>query len=56
MNLVEPIRGKMKMTCNIEKGNVPNMSIEDITKGLNFAIEASLENEVDIKSVEGKTH
>lgn len=38
----------------ISKGNVPSMSIEDITKGLNFAIIAALENKVDIKSVEGK--
>lgn len=40
----------------ISKGNVPSMSIEDITKGLNFAIEAALEYRQDIKSVEGKTH
>lgn len=38
----------------ISKGNVPSMSIEDITKGLNFAIIAALENKEDIKSVEGK--
>lgn len=40
----------------ISKGNVPSMSIEDITKGLNFAIEAALEYREDIKSVEGKIH
>lgn len=40
----------------ISKGDVPSMSIEDITKGLNFAIEAVLEYRQDIKSVEGKTH
>jgi pyroglutamyl-peptidase len=38
----------------ISKGNVPSMGIEDITKGLNFAIIAALENKEDIKSVEGK--
>lgn len=38
----------------ISKGNVASMSIEDITKGLNFAIIAALENKFDIKSVEGK--
>lgn len=40
----------------ISKGNAPSMSIRDITKALNFAIEATLENKEDIKSVEGKTH
>lgn len=40
----------------ILKGSVPSMSIEDITKGLNFAIIAALENKIDIKSVEGKIH
>lgn len=38
----------------VSKGNVASMSIRDITKGLNFAIIAALENKVDIKSVEGK--
>lgn len=37
------------------KGNVPSMSIEDITKGLNAAIEAALQYKEDIKTVEGKT-
>lgn len=40
----------------VSKSNVPSISIRDITKGLNFAIIAALENKVDIKSVEGKTH
>lgn len=40
----------------ISKGNVASMSIEDITKGLSFAIEAALEYDEDIKSVEGKIH
>lgn len=40
----------------ITKGNVASMSIEDITKGLGFAIEAALDYKVDIKTVEGKTH
>ena len=38
------------------KGNVPSMNIEDITKGLNAAIEAALQYKEDIKTVEGKTH
>lgn len=38
------------------KGNLPSMSIENITKGLKIAIEASLEYIEDIKTVEGKTH
>ena len=40
----------------ISKSNVASMSIEDITKGLNLAIEAALEYKEDIKTVEGKTH
>ena len=40
----------------VSKSNLPSMSIIDITKGLNFAIEAALEYDKDIKSVEGKTH
>lgn len=38
------------------KGNLPSMSIENITKGLKIAIEASLEYIEDIKTAEGKTH
>ncbi|GAA0743208.1 pyroglutamyl-peptidase I [Clostridium oceanicum] len=38
----------------IEKRNTPSMAVENITKALELAIKASLENEKDIKSVGGK--
>lgn len=38
------------------KGNQPSMSIENITKSLRLAIEASLEYTEDIKAVEGKIY
>ncbi len=40
----------------ISKGNLPSMSIENITKALQIAIETTLEYKEDIHTIEGKTH
>ncbi|RKD32248.1 pyroglutamyl-peptidase I [Thermohalobacter berrensis] len=38
----------------IEKKNAPSMALDDIAKGLHFAIKAAVENEEDIQMTEGK--
>ncbi|MSU00096.1 pyroglutamyl-peptidase I [Tissierella pigra] len=40
----------------LDKGNVPSMSTENITKALRLAIEGALKYKEDIKVQEGKTH
>lgn len=40
----------------VDKNNTPSMNLEDITKALTLAIEAAIDNEEDIKTIEGKTH
>ncbi|WP_029451913.1 pyroglutamyl-peptidase I [Clostridium algidicarnis] len=38
----------------LEKKNMPSMALEDITKGLEFALKAIIENKDDIKETGGK--
>lgn len=38
----------------LEKKNMPSMALEDITKGLEFALKAIIENKEDIKETGGK--
>ncbi|MBB6632285.1 pyroglutamyl-peptidase I [Clostridium algidicarnis] len=38
----------------LEKKNMPSMALEDITKGLEFALKAIIENKDDIKEIGGK--
>lgn len=38
----------------VDKKNTPSMSLEDITKGLEYAIKAAVENSEDIKAIGGK--
>lgn len=38
----------------LEKKNMPSMALEDITKGLEFALKAIIENKEDIKETDGK--
>lgn len=38
------------------KKDKPYMELEDIVKGLELAVEAIIENDKDIKTIEGKTH
>ncbi|WP_055665822.1 pyroglutamyl-peptidase I [Desnuesiella massiliensis] len=38
----------------VDKKNTPSMSLEDITKGLECAIKAAVENSEDIKAIGGK--
>lgn len=40
----------------VSKGNLPSMSIENITKALQVAIETTLEYDEDIHSIEGKNY
>lgn len=40
----------------VNKNNTPSMNLKDITKALTLAIEGAIDNDKDIKTVEGKTH
>ncbi|MCR2044509.1 pyroglutamyl-peptidase I [Anaerosalibacter massiliensis] len=40
----------------VDKNNTPSMNLKDITKALTLAIEGAIDNDKDIKTVEGKTH
>lgn len=40
----------------VDKNNTPSMNLKDITKALTLAIEGTIDNDKDIKTVEGKTH
>lgn len=40
----------------VSKGNVPSMSLDNIRDGLRLAIEAAIEYDKDIRTVEGREH